>query len=350
MSRNLAQSPTLEAMPGGPHLAAVEAAPDVPRPDALPTAAQKQLWQISWPYTISIVAMHALALLAFVPWLFSWTGVVICVMGFYVFGTLGINLCYHRLLTHRGFECPAWLEHTFAWLGVLCLQDSPGRWVAIHRLHHQYSDEENDPHSPVIARVFWAHMGWLFYENPLINNISTYERYARDLLKDPFYFWFERKLRAYSVILWQVPVFFGIPMLVGSALWGLSAGVQYGLSVLLWGVVVRTVAVWHITWSVNSLSHVWGYQSYDTGEHSQNNWFVALVSNGEGWHNNHHADQRSARHGHRWYEFDVTYLTIRFLALVGLAHEVLEPRRIATASSQGSASSQVPASSMIDKA
>jgi stearoyl-CoA desaturase (delta-9 desaturase) len=301
---------------------------DLPRPDVLPTVAQRKQWKISWPYAVSIVLMHVVALLAFVPWFFSWTGVVVCVLGFYVFGTLGINLCYHRLLTHRGFGCPQWLERAFAVLGVCCLQDSPARWVAIHRLHHQFSDEENDPHSPVIVRLFWAHMGWLFYENPLINNAGTYERYARDLLKDPFYFWFERKLRAYTTTLWQLPVFFGIPFLLGWMIWGsATVAYQYGMSVVLWGVVVRTVAVWHITWSVNSLSHAWGYQTYKTGEHSQNNWFVALVSNGEGWHNNHHADQRSARHGHDWWEFDVTYLTIRMLAFVGLAHEVLEPRR-----------------------
>jgi stearoyl-CoA desaturase (delta-9 desaturase) len=112
---------------------------------------------------------------------------------------------------------------------------------------------------------------------------------------------------------------------LGWVLGGAAAALQMSASLLVWGVFVRTVAVWHITWSVNSLSHLFGYRSYETGENSRNNWLVALVSNGEGWHNNHHADQRSAAHGHRWWELDVTYTTIRVLQCVGLAKEVVGP-------------------------
>jgi stearoyl-CoA desaturase (delta-9 desaturase) len=116
-------------------------------------------------------------------------------------------------------------------------------------------------------------------------------------------------------------------MLVGLVASGtLAAGVQMGLSALVWGVFVRTVLVWHITWSVNSLTHMWGYRNYETDENSRNNWFVGFVSNGEGWHNNHHADPSSARHGHKWWEFDVTYITIDILRRVGLAWNVLPPR------------------------
>jgi stearoyl-CoA desaturase (delta-9 desaturase) len=103
-------------------------------------------------------------------------------------------------------------------------------------------------------------------------------------------------------------------------------GLQLGASWLVWGVVLRTVAVWHITWSVNSATHLWGYRRYETGENSRNNWLIALLSNGEGWHNNHHADQRSAAHGHRWWEFDVTYLTIVFLEKLGLVRDVVRPQ------------------------
>src|SRR5436853_7932462 len=102
--------------------------------------------KILWPYFLGIVGFHVLALLAVLPWLFSWTGVVLAVSGLYFFGTLGINLCYHRLLTHKGFILPKWLEHTFAVIGVCCLQDTPARWVAVHRLHHQNSDDQEDPH------------------------------------------------------------------------------------------------------------------------------------------------------------------------------------------------------------
>lgn len=282
--------------------------------------------RIVWPYVVGVGGIHLLALLAFIPWLFSWSGLALAVAGLYVFGTLGINLCYHRLLTHQGFECPKWLEHAFATLGVCCLQDTPARWVAIHRLHHQHSDEQPDPHSPLVD-FLWGHMGWLLVENREVNQWSTYERYARDVLKDPFYMRFERGLFWLWTYLIHAAVFYAGGALVGLALTRtLSGSVQLGLSWLVWGVFVRTAAVWHITWSVNSLTHLFGYRNYETGENSRNNWFVALVSNGEGWHNNHHADQRAASHGHHWWEFDVTWLTIRLLQRVGLAHELVLPK------------------------
>jgi sn-2 palmitoyl-lipid 9-desaturase len=288
--------------------------------------------EILWPYVISITLIHLLALLAFVPWLFSWTGVVLALCGLYVFGTLGINLCYHRLLTHRSLTCPCWLERFFAVLGVCCLQDTPGRWVAIHRFHHQHSDEQPDPHSPLVT-FLWGHFGWLMVKNEEINKISTYERYARDVLRDPFYFRLEKNLLWAWIYLAHGTLFFLAGLVAGVLMDGtFEAGAQFGLSLLVWGVFVRTVAVWHITWSVNSVTHMWGYRNYETGENSRNNWFVALVSNGEGWHNNHHADQRSAAHGHRWWEFDVTYLTIRVLGLLGLAREIV-PISVRTESS-----------------
>lgn len=295
----------------------------LPLPVRLEHPVATQPLKIFWPYAGAVLTIHLLALLAFVPWLFSWTGVIICVAGFYVFGTLGINLCYHRLLTHQGLTLPRWLEHFFALLGVCCLQDTPGRWVAIHRLHHQHSDERPDPHSPLV-NFFWGHVGWLLVENRQINSIGTYERYARDILRDPFYFAMERSWIWINLVHWVI--FYLVGFGIGWAVSGeLMDGIQFGLSLLVWGVFVRTVAVWHITWSVNSLSHVWGYRNYQTDENSKNNWFVGLVSNGEGWHNNHHADQRSAAHGHRWWELDVTYLTIRFLQVVGLAKHIILP-------------------------
>lgn len=281
--------------------------------------------RIVWPYLIGIVAFHLIALLALIPWFFSWTGVALAVAGLYLFGTLGINLCYHRLLTHRSFTCPQWLEHVLAVVGVCCLQDTPARWVAIHRMHHQHSDEQPDPHSPLVA-FFWSHVGWLLIENRDINRLSTFDRYARDLLRDPFYLDLERGIRWVWINVTQWGLFFGLPTGLGLLLgMGPAAALQWGLSVLVWGVVVRTVAVWHITWSVNSVTHLWGYRNYETDENSRNNWLVGLVSNGEGWHNNHHADQRSAAHGHRWWEFDVTYLTICLLGKLGLAKDVVVP-------------------------
>ena len=274
-----------------------------------------------------IVAYHLLALLAFVPWLFSWSGLVWAFAGLYLFGTLGINIGYHRLLAHRGFVCPRWLEYGLSVLGACCWQGSPMNWVAIHRMHHQHSDEPADPHSPRRG-FFWSHMGWFLLRDPAIYNLSTYDRYARDLLQDRFYKQMEkpRVWRTIQLIQWMAFLILGA-IIGGLITASLLGAVQLGLSWLVWGVFVRTVAVWHITWSVNSITHLWGYRNYATGDDSRNNVFVGLVSNGEGWHNNHHAEPRCASHGRRWWELDVSYLTIRAFQWVGLARDVVKPRR-----------------------
>ncbi len=274
-----------------------------------------------------IAGFHLLALLACVPWLFSWSGLAWAVAGLYLFGTLGVNVGYHRLLTHRSFACPRWLERALSVLGACCWQGSPMAWVAAHRMHHQHSDKPDDPHCPR-ASFFWGHMGWFLIYDPALYNLSTYDRYARDLFGDRFY----KSLERPRVWRWahraQWAAFLAAGAVVGAlSTWSLTGAVQLGLSWLVWGVFVRTVAVWHITWSVNSASHLWGYRNFPTPDDSRNNWVVGLVSNGEGWHNNHHAEPRCAAHGRRWFELDVSYLTIRALGLVGLAWEVVGPRR-----------------------
>ena len=295
--------------------------------NGLPHPATVERTHIRWAYASAVVGMHGLALLAFSPWLFSWMGVAVAFAGFYVFGTLGINLCYHRLLTHRGYKCSPRLEHALATLGVCCLQDSPARWVAIHRLHHQHSDEQPDPHSPLVS-FFWGHMGWLLVENRDLRHIALYERYVKDLLRDPFYMRLERKMRWIWINLIQWAVFFAVGFGIGGVVSGdVRAGLRFGLSLLVWGVFVRTVLVWHITWSVNSVTHRWGYRNYETSEKSRNHILIGLLSNGEGWHNNHHAQPRAASHGHLWWELDVTYLTLRVLALFGLAWDIILPER-----------------------
>ncbi|WP_428492282.1 acyl-CoA desaturase [Rhodopila sp.] len=288
----------------------------------LPLPAAVDRHRIVWPYAITVVIYHLLALLALLPGLFSWTGVALAVLGLYVFGTLGINLCFHRLLTHRGLNCPKWLEHGFAVLGVCCMQDTPARWVAVHRRHHEQADRRDDPHSPLVA-FFWGHVGWMLVHNRDLVRLGIYDRYAKDILRDPFYRRMERTALYPLIMIGSWAVFFLGGLAIGLAGGdGAARAAQFGASLLIWGVFVRTVVVWHITWSVNSASHLWGYRNYETGEHSRNNWFVALISNGEGWHNNHHADPRSARHGHRRGEIDVTFLTIRVLQSIGLASDV----------------------------
>ena len=283
-------------------------------------------YRIRWTYTSGIAVIHVLSLLAFVPWLFSWTGVLSVLIGHHLFGMMGMTLGYHRLLTHQGFTCPKWFEHLLAILGVCCLQDSPARWVAIHRNHQQHSDEQSDPHTPLVT-LAWSHMGWLMLKNREHDRMSFYERYARDLLRDPFYMWLERGLKWIYIYMAHVALI----VLAGFALgWAWSGnywgGVQLGASWLVWGVFVRTLFVWHGTWAVNSLTHVWGYKNYQCDDNSRNNWLVALLAHGEGWHNNHHADQRAAAHGHRWWEFDITWLTVRLLERVGLIRNVVRPR------------------------
>jgi stearoyl-CoA desaturase (delta-9 desaturase) len=284
--------------------------------------------RLEWLFVLGIGSVHVLALLAFLPWFFSWTGLILCALGIYVFGTLGINLGFHRLLTHRSFSLPKWLERTLVVLGTCCLQDSPARWVSIHRRHHQFADERVDPHSPLVS-FLWAHVGWVLVQSDDLMRKTLFDRYARDIMEDPFYAWLER----YHLWWWTVFAswclfFFGgffAELLMGGTA---AQALQFGLSLLVWGVFVRTVIVWHITWSVNSATHLWGYRNYETEDDSRNNVFVGIISNGEGWHNNHHADQRSARHGHLWWELDVAWLTIRALAMLGLATNVILPRQV----------------------
>jgi stearoyl-CoA desaturase (delta-9 desaturase) len=171
-------------------------------------------------------------------------------------------------------------------------------------------------------------MGWLLIPNFALSRMDLYERYAKDLLRERFYMNLERRLFWVWINLALWVVFYTAGLAIGWATTGeLAGGVQFGLSMLVWGVFVRTVLVWHITWSVNSVTHMWGYRNYDTDENSRNNVFVGLWSNGEGWHNNHHAQPRAAAHGHKWWEFDLTYLTIRFLHVIGLAHDIVAVRK-----------------------
>jgi fatty-acid desaturase len=291
----------------------------------LPVAVDRH--RILWSYAGTLTVWHLVAMLAIVPWFFSWTGVVLAIGGFYVFGGLGITLCYHRLLTHRGLTCPKWLEYSLAVLGMCSMQDTPARWVAVHRFHHEYADQREDPHSPLV-NFFWGHIGWMMVENRDLVRLGIYHRYSKDILRDPFYRRLERTYLYPTIVIasWAVYVLAGFAagMLSGA---GVAEAVRFGASLLIWGVFVRAILVWHITWLVNSATHRWGYRTYDTNDDSRNNWLVAILTGGEGWHNNHHADPRSARHGHRKWEIDTIFGLIRVLEAVGLARHVVRPGR-----------------------
>ena len=195
--------------------------------------------------------------------------------------------------------------------------------MAIHRIHHKHSDEQDDPHSPLV-NFLWSHVGWLMFERSKLIPTSIY---ARDLLQDPLYRWLHGNLAwawffvAHALLLFLGGVLYGWH---ASSSW--SQGISLGWSIVLWGVIVRSVVVWHMTWSINSATHCFGYRNYDTRDDSRNNLVVALFTSGEGWHNNHHADPSSCCNRHRFWELDQTWAMIKVLAWLGLASEIVEPR------------------------
>lgn len=274
---------------------------------------------IDWPTLIWIAFIHVGALAA--PVFFTWKAVVLALVLAWMTASLGVCLGYHRLLTHRSFSTNRFLQRFFAWLGALGGEGPPITWVAVHRKHHQYSDQEDDPHSPRHG-VWWSHVLWLFPRLRRDHWRELAERYAPDLLKDPF-----MRFLHNSYLFWHFAIG-AVLLAVGWGLWDLYTGISF----VVYGVFVRLVYVLHVTWLVNSASHKWGYRNYETRDNSRNLWWVGLLAFGEGWHNNHHAQQTSARHGHRGWELDVTYLAIRLMEAVGLAWEVVRPDRSAMAS------------------
>ncbi|HEY7412588.1 MAG TPA: fatty acid desaturase [Vicinamibacteria bacterium] len=254
-----------------------------------------------WVNVAYFGALHVGAL--FAPWTFTWTGLGAAVLLWWVAGSLGIGLAYHRLLTHRGYRVPKPLEYLLTVCGMLASEGGAISWVAMHRMHHTLSDREGkDLHTPKDG-FWWSHIGWILckvgYDYREIER-----RHAPELVADPVH----RVLNRLHIL---------PNVLVGLALfaWG-------GWSLVVWGVFVRLLVVLHTTWFVNSASHTWGYRTYDTPEGSTNLWWVGLLAWGEGWHNNHHAFQRSARHGHEWWEVDLNWMAIRTLMALGLATEV----------------------------
>jgi len=248
---------------------------------------------------------HVLAVVAL--FFFSWKGVAVAAVLWWISGSLGIGIGYHRLLTHRGLRCPKWLEYFLAICGTLALEGGPIFWVGTHRIHHQLTDREGDPHSPRDGK-WWSHMGWILVGKALHQDTEQLFPYVPDLRRERFYLWLSR----YH---WMTQV------VVGVAVFGL-----FGWKVTLWGVFLRTVVGLHATWMVNSATHLWGSRRWATDDDSTNNFLVALLTFGEGWHNNHHAHPSSARHGMRWWEIDTNWYMISALRAVGLARDLKLPR------------------------
>ena len=256
---------------------------------------------INWPTTITMALFHVGAIAAL--FMFSWPVFFATVFLYWVTVGLGISMGYHRLHTHRSYKLPLWIERTFAVFGSMTLEGGPISWVATHRVHHQLSDKPGDPHSPRDG-TWWAHAGWLLTGEAKHNNTKLMGKYAPDLARDPFYVW----LNDYH---W-VPL-----LLSGILLFAIG-----GLPLMLWGICFRVVFGLHATWLVNSATHLWGRRRFNTRDDSRNNWWVALITFGEGWHNNHHAHPTSARHGLAWYEFDPSWILIKVLKFFGVAKGV----------------------------
>ena len=272
-----------------------------------PSAAIDQ-YKIQWPAFLFITGVHIIALAGIFT--FSWKALAVCLVLHWITGGLGITLGYHRLLTHRSFKTPKLVEYFLAMMGNLACQSGPIKWVVAHRIHHAYSDLDGDPHSPRKG-FFWSHIGWCMTVNEKLDSREVHMKVAPDLAKDPVMVMMDN-----THILWT------ILLAAGLYVWG-------GWPFVIWGIFVRLVLVYHCTWLVNSAAHIWGYKTYKSSDDSTNLWWVALVTYGEGWHNNHHAFQYSARHGLKWWEFDSTYLMIQFLEFFKLASAVkLPPQRL----------------------
>jgi stearoyl-CoA desaturase (delta-9 desaturase) len=256
---------------------------------------------LNWTTTLVLALIHVGAIAAL--FMFNWRAFAVAVFLYWVATGLGISMGYHRLHTHRSYKVPVWMEYFFAICATLTLEGGPIFWTAIHRIHHQRSDQPGDPHSPREG-AWWAHVGWILMGETKHNNTKLLAKYAPDLAKDRFYVW----LNDYH---WLPIVALTVVLAVAG-----------GLPMVLWAVCFRVVFGLHATWLVNSATHMWGGRRFATRDDSRNNWWVALISFGEGWHNNHHAYPTSARHGLAWYEFDPSWLQIKLLKSLGIAKSI----------------------------
>lgn len=267
--------------------------------------APKQPLTLNWTTVVFFTTIHALAFLS--PWFFSWSALGMTIFLHWLFGSIGICLGYHRLLSHRSFKVPQWLEYGITFIGALAMQGGPIFWVAGHRLHHAFTEDvDQDPYSAQRG-FWWSHLLWIMYPRQEFFDTNLYKRYAPDLARDPFYGWLDR----YFLLL-QIPLALGLYLLGG---W----------SFLIYGMCLRAVLLWHSTWLINSVTHVWGYRTFETPDNSRNLWWAALLTYGEGWHNNHHAYPHVAQAGWQWWEIDMTWWIIQLLSRVGLAQKVGMP-------------------------
>ena len=253
-----------------------------------------------WSTIIFMVIVHCFAVVALQPQYWSWGAVGVFLILYWGSACLGVTLGYHRLLSHRAFKVPRWLERFFATCGALSAEYGPITWVGLHRQHHKHSDKALDPHNSNRG-LWWSHILWMFFRVPGEKRVR---RYAGDLRKDPYYVWLDK---------W----FVGLQIPLGFLLYNLG-----GWSFVLWGIPLRLVVVYHVTWLVNSANHKWGERPNDTGDNSTNNKWVAALTFGEGWHNNHHAFPSAAKEGFLTGQIDLTWYHIVLLKRLGLVKNI----------------------------
>ncbi|HSE15876.1 MAG TPA: fatty acid desaturase [Pyrinomonadaceae bacterium] len=264
-------------------------------------AARTDTMPIRWGNGIFLVVSHAAAIAALFFW--SWPAIIGAVILYWIAGSLGIGMGFHRLLTHRGYRVPRIVEYFLVTCGTLAVEGGPIQWVTTHRIHHAHTDKQGDPHTPRDGG-WWAHIGWIVRGTGNDHTKATLQHYAPDLMQNRFYVWLNK-------------FYFLPPALLAVAL--LAFG---GWGMMLWGIFLRVTVGLHATWLVNSATHLWGRRRFLTLEDSRNSWWVALLTFGEGWHNNHHAFPTSARHGLKWYEVDVNWWGIRVLQVLGVARAI----------------------------
>jgi fatty-acid desaturase len=265
-------------------------------------------FQFNWTHSFLVVSLHVCGLLGF--WFWPRRIDLALFLGLYLSTTLAVGIGYHRLLTHRGFTSPRWMRRLLAWTGAAALQGGPARWAAIHRRHHRKTDQPGDPHSPIMG-FFFAHMGWVMRGDD--HDGRDFRKLVPDVCgEDPF------------IRVLDYKISFVVPWLITAVFCYVIAGWRG----VLWGTVVRTLVLWHFTWCINSVCHVWGKRPNLTRDESRNVWWLGLLTLGEGWHNNHHARPAAAVHGWHWYEVDISGYVILLLSRLGVIWDVVrEPRR-----------------------
>lgn len=274
---------------------------------------------IDWSIAGPLLAAHMVAMAA--PFTFTWTGLALFA-GLYLVSGFGVTVGAHRLFTHQSFRASRFVRRVLAVMFLMSAQGSLLRWVRDHHIHHRYSDRDGDPHTPHLGHGFWyAQLTWLWKRPPTrAENKRLYERFGAGLKDDRFVQQLSRPavLVAMHVAIIALVYVIGAWSASGISLAGLATGAHTGISCIVWGVFLRIVVVLHATSLVNSATHLWGYRPYDTPEGSRNNWWVAVVSLGEGWHNNHHGRPAAANQGfHRWWEFDISFCVLYLAACLG---------------------------------